>query len=115
MLISSIRSGISQPPSTGTSVPTVTSVFAVNGFNFGGRGQIALELQVEGKLVAAVGDQVAGGEEEAVGHWGTTESSWPGLPARRSFSEGGTRPSIIERVIPKDGCAGQARALRVER
>jgi hypothetical protein len=39
----------------------------------GGGGQIALQLQVAREFEAAVGDQVAGGEKQARGHFGTDD------------------------------------------
>src|SRR3569623_1017874 len=35
----------------------------------GGGGQVALELEVAGKLETAVGHQIAGGLKQAQGHW----------------------------------------------
>ena len=50
----------------------------------GGGDQIALQLQITRKFEAAVGNQIAGGKEQARGHWLYRNS--------------------------RDGCAGQAQA-----
>ena len=60
----------------------------------GGGGEIALQLQVAREIIAAVGNEIAGGQEQAA-----------------DICEG-TR-CVVAGLRPKDGCAGQARASRL--
>ena len=64
----------------------------------GGGGEIAFQLQIAREIETPVGHQIAGRHEQADGH---------GL----YIVIAGLDPAIHQkRIVPEDGCAGQARA-----
>ena len=86
-------------------------------------GEIALQLQIAREIEPAVGNQIAGGQEQARGHWGTDSGSgWRvklerhdrclytrNAPARHPDARC-RRPVLQARRLPhRSGAAGRAR------